>query len=161
MTNLNIKRDEKKRKIWSHVRNKWLVETPEETVRQQYLLVLVNDYGFSLDQIDEELNLMGRGSASARADFVIWRTVKDKADSNAPFIVVECKSDNVTIKPHDYSQGENYARRGQLKCLVPTSLPPCGTHARPHRRRPVRCLTTRRARSGNSRCRCRCRRGAA
>lgn len=107
---LAIKRDEKKGKIWSHVRGKWLVETPEETVRQEYLLILVNDYGFSLDQIDEELNITGRGSGSARADFVIWRTAKDKAQSNAPFIVVECKSDNVTIKQQDYSQGENYAR---------------------------------------------------
>ncbi len=107
---LEIKRDEKKGKIWSHIRNKWLLETPEETVRQEYLLILVNDYGFSLDQIDEELNITGRGSGSARADFVIWRTAKDKAQSNAPFIVVECKSDNVTIKQYDYSQGENYAR---------------------------------------------------
>jgi len=110
MSDLQIKRDEKKGKIWSHVRSKWLVETPEETVRQDYLLVLVNEYGFSLDQIAEELDLTGRGSASARADFVIWRTVQDKADDNAPFIIVECKSDNVTIKPHDYGQGENYAR---------------------------------------------------
>ncbi|WP_456417377.1 N-6 DNA methylase [Thiolapillus sp.] len=86
------------------------METPEETVRQNYLLILVNEYGFSLDQIAEELDLTGRGSASARADFVIWRTEQDKADDNAPFIIVECKSDNVTIKPQDYSQGENYAR---------------------------------------------------
>lgn len=107
---LEIKRDINKRKIWSHLRSKWLVETPEETVRQEYLLVLVNEYSFSLDQIAEELDLTGRGSASARADFVIWRTVKDKADDNAPFIVIECKSDNVTIKSQDYSQGENYAR---------------------------------------------------
>lgn len=110
MSELLIKRDEKKAKIWSHVRSKWLVETPEETVRQEYLLILVNEYGFSIDQIAEELDLTGRGSASARADFVIWRTTKDKADDNAPFIIVECKSNNVTIKPHDYSQGENYSR---------------------------------------------------
>lgn len=107
---LAIKRDEKKGKIWSHIRGKWLAETPEETVRQEYLLILVNDYEFSLDQIDEELNVTGRGSGAARADFVIWRTAKDKAQSNAPFIVVECKSDNVTIKQQDYGQGENYAR---------------------------------------------------
>jgi type I restriction enzyme M protein len=110
MSTLDLKRDEKKRKIWSHVRNKWLVETPEETVRQEYLMILVNEYGFALDQIGEEMDLTGRGSASARADFVIWRTVQDKTDDNAPFIIVECKSDNVTIKPHDYGQGENYAR---------------------------------------------------
>lgn len=110
MNELEIKRDEKRRKIWSHVRRKWLVETPEETVRQEYLLVLINEYGFSLDQIAEEVNLAGRGSASARADFVLWRTVRDKVDENSPFIIVECKSDNVAIKQQDYTQGENYAR---------------------------------------------------
>ena len=97
-------------KIWSYIRNKWLNETPEETVRQEYLCILVNEYGFSLDQIDEELEVTGRGSGHARADFVIWRTVKDKADSKNPLIIVECKSDNVTIKPDDYGQGDNYSR---------------------------------------------------
>lgn len=110
MSNLDLKRDNKKGKIWSHVRSKWLIETPEETVRQEYLLVLVNEYGFTLDQIAEEQELTGRGSARARADFVIWRTPQDKAEDNPPFIIVECKSDNVTIKPIDYAQGENYAR---------------------------------------------------
>lgn len=110
MSNLEIKRDKLKGKIWSHIRKKWLVETPEESVRQKYLLILVNDYNFSIDQIAEELDLTGRGSAGARADFVIWRTVQDKVSDNAPFIIVECKSDNITIKPQDYSQGENYAR---------------------------------------------------
>ncbi|WP_207062472.1 N-6 DNA methylase [Motiliproteus sp. SC1-56] len=110
MTVLSIRRNEESGKIWSHVRSKWLVETPEETVRQEYLLVLVNEYGFALDQIAEEMDLTGRGSASARADFVLWRTPQDKSDDNAPFIIVECKSDNVTINPKDYDQGENYAR---------------------------------------------------
>ena len=81
MSNLKIKRDERKRKIWSHVRNRWLVETPEETVRQHYLLILVNEYGFRLDQIAEERDLSGPGSRSARADFVIsdirTRNVRD------------------------------------------------------------------------------------
>ena len=60
------------------------METPEETVRQEYLCVLVNEYGFNLDQMDEELEVTGRGSGHARADFVIWRTVKDKADNKKP-----------------------------------------------------------------------------
>ena len=110
MSALKIKRDKAKGKIWSHIRSKWLVETPEETVRQDYLSILINEYGFMPAQVAEELDLTGPGSASARADFVIWRTEQDKADENAPFIIVECKSDNVTIKAQDYSQGENYAR---------------------------------------------------
>ena len=42
--------------IWSHIRNKYLVETPEERVRQTYLVTLVNEYGYTLDQIDEEVS---------------------------------------------------------------------------------------------------------
>src|ERR1035438_9395302 len=71
---LSVRRE--KGKVWSHIRKKWLVETPEETVRQEYLCTLVNEYGFSLDQMDEELEVTGRGSGHARADFVIWRTEK-------------------------------------------------------------------------------------
>ena len=110
MSALKTRKNEEKGLIWSHVRGKWLVETPEEAVRQQYLLTLCNEYEFALEQMAEEMELTGRGSASARADFVIWRTVADKGEQNAPFIIVECKSDNVTVKQDDYHQGENYAR---------------------------------------------------
>lgn len=42
-------------KILSSVRKKWLVETPEEYVRQEYLLVLFHEYGYCLEQIAEEV----------------------------------------------------------------------------------------------------------
>jgi type I restriction enzyme M protein len=107
-----------KGKLWSYIRKKWLVETPEETIRQEYLCILVNEYGFSLDQIDEEREVTGRGSGRARADFVIWRTVRDKADNRSPLIIVECKSDNVTIKAEDYAQGDNYSRLTNARFFV-------------------------------------------
>ncbi len=97
-------------KIYSPLRKMYLVEQPEERVRQEYLCTLVNEYGYPLEQMAEELELTGRGSAHARADFVIWRTAQDKADKKRPLIVIECKSDNVTISEKDYQQGENYAR---------------------------------------------------
>ena len=55
------------------------------------------------------------GDRGARADLVMWRTARDKADRKAPLIVVECKADNVTIKAPDYAQGEAYA----LYCNAP------------------------------------------
>lgn len=96
--------------IFSPVRQKWLPLTPEERVRQEYLKILIQEYGYDLSQFAEEINVTGRGSAQARADFAIWRTIKDKLDDKPPFIIVECKSDNVAIKAKDYAQGENYAR---------------------------------------------------
>ena len=97
-------------KIWSHVRQKWLIETPEERVRQEYLLVLLHEYSYSLEQIAEEEEVTGRGSGKARADFVIWRSAQDKTERKPPLIIVECKSDNVTIQAEDYAQGDHYAR---------------------------------------------------
>lgn len=41
-------------KIYSPLRDKWLVLTPEEQVRQNYICRLVNVYGYSLEQMDEE-----------------------------------------------------------------------------------------------------------
>lgn len=73
--------------IYSHVRKKWLNETPEEAVRQEYLCVLVNGYGFSLEQIDEEVSLPGEcGNKHARADFVIWRTAREKREGDTKTI---------------------------------------------------------------------------
>ncbi len=109
METIEVRRN-REGQIYSHIRKKWLVETPEERVRQEYLAYLVNEYGFSLDQISEEEELTGRGTGRARADFVIWRTIQEKSDRKAPLIVVECKSDSVTIRPQDYAQGDNYAR---------------------------------------------------
>ena len=97
----------------------WLTETPEERVRQEYLCTLVNEYGYALDQIAEEKDVTGhRGAGKARADFIIWRTPQDKTDRNSPLIMVECKSDNVTIKEADYYQGESYARQAGAPFFV-------------------------------------------
>lgn len=100
----------RKNQVFSPVRQKWVQLTPEERVRQEYLKVLENEYGYAIDQIAEEEEVTGRGSGHARADFVIWRNIQDRSDKKNPLIIVECKADNVTIKPDDYSQGDNYAR---------------------------------------------------
>ena len=104
--------------VYSLIRKRWLQLTPEEKVRQEYLRILVNEYGYALDQMDEELEVTGRGSGHARADFVIWRTTQDKLDGKNPLIAVECKADNITIKPADYGQGDNYARLTGAKFFV-------------------------------------------
>src|SRR5690348_1096479 len=106
---LAVRHDPTKRRIWSHIRQAWFVDFPEEIVRQHFVCRLVNEYGFVLEQMAEELEVQ-RGRESAEADIVIWRTAKDKADAKTPLIVGECKSDNVAITAKDYGQGESYAR---------------------------------------------------
>jgi len=81
--------------------------------------MLVNDYGFSLEQIDEEVTLPGsRGNKNARADFVIWRTIQDRKAGDTALIVVECKADNVAIDQKTYQQGANYANNERVKFFV-------------------------------------------
>ncbi len=103
--------------------NKWLVAKPEEKVRQRYICVLVNEYGYSLDQMAQELkvNHSRRGQGKARADIVIWKNKKDKDDKKAAFIVVECKAENVKIRVEDYYQGYNYASWAHAEFFVTTN----------------------------------------
>ncbi|MCM3392575.1 N-6 DNA methylase [Cytobacillus oceanisediminis] len=105
-------------KIFSHARNKWLVLTPEEMVRQEYLIQLINIYGYNLDQIDEEVETTGRGSGGARADFIIWKSADDKKSKKSPLIIVECKAENITLDDSVSLQGELYARQTNAPFFV-------------------------------------------
>jgi type I restriction enzyme M protein len=104
--------------VYSLVRKTWVQLTPEERVRQEFLLVLLNEYSYSLDKIDEETPVTGRGSAQARADFLIWRTPEAKQRQEHALIVIECKADNVTISLKDYVQGANYAQYEHARFFV-------------------------------------------
>ena len=96
MSTLKIKRENGK--IFCPLADSWHIETPEEKVRQEYIKILVEDYGYSLDQMAQEIkvNNSQRGQGKARADIVIWKSKQDKIESKAAFIVVECKAENVS-----------------------------------------------------------------
>lgn len=113
----------KDNKIYSFIRDSWLNFTPEEKVRQQYVAKLVNFYGYSLDQMAEELkvNNSRRGQGKARADIVIWKSKKEKKDKKSAFVVVECKAEKITIKKEDYYQGANYAAWAGASFFVTTN----------------------------------------
>lgn len=110
-------------KIFVPLTGKWHIETPEELVRQNYICKLVNEYGYSLDQMTQEIKLTSssRGTGGARADIVIWASAQDKINEKSPMIVVECKAQNITIKEEDYFQGQNYAYFSGAKFLVTTN----------------------------------------
>ena len=121
MSTLEIKRDNGK--IFCPLTGSWHIETPEEKVRQEYIKILVEDYGYSLDQMAQEIkvNNSQRGQGKARADIVIWKSKKDKLESKAAFIVVECKAENVRIREEDYYQGYNYASWAGASFFVTTN----------------------------------------
>ncbi len=114
---------EKDGKIYCPLKKAWHVSTPEERVRQYYIAILANKYGYSLEQMDQELkvNNSKRGQGKARADIVIWKSEQDKKDKKAAFIVVECKAENVKIRVEDYYQGFNYASWAHADFFVTTN----------------------------------------
>jgi len=121
MSKLEIKRENGK--IYCPLTDSYHILTPEEKVRQEYIAKLVNEYGYSLDQMAQEIkvNNSQRGQGKARADIVIWRSKKDKDASKAAFIVVECKAENVRIREEDYYQGYNYASWAGASFFVTTN----------------------------------------
>ena len=114
---------EKDGKIYCSLKKAWHVSTPEERVRQYYIAILANKYGYSLKQMEQELkvNNSKRGQGKARADIVIWKNEQDKKDKKAAFIVVECKAENVKVRVEDYYQGFNYASWAHAEFFVTTN----------------------------------------
>ena len=121
MSKLEIQ--EKDGRIYCPLVDKWLVAKPEERVRQRYICTLVNEYGYSLDQMGQEIKVNNsyRGQGKARADIVIWKSKEDKDAKKAAFIVVECKAENVKIRAEDYYQGFNYASWAHADFFVTTN----------------------------------------
>lgn len=111
-------------KIFAPLKNKYLFLTPEEKVRQEFIILLVNRYGFSLAQMEQEVqvNNSKRGQGKARADIIIWESAEARAKRRKPVIVVECKAEHVSIRQEDYYQGFNYASWAGAKFFVTTNL---------------------------------------
>lgn len=111
-------------KIFAPLKNKDLVLTPEERVRQEYICRLVDNYGYSLGQMAQEVqvNNSHRGQGKARADIVIWKSETDKKEETSAIIVVECKAEYITIREEDYFQGYNYAAWAGADFFVTTNL---------------------------------------
>lgn len=114
----------KDNKIFALLKDKWLVNKPEEEVRQKYICRLIDSYGYSKDQMDQEIQVSNsqRGQGAARADIVVWRSLEDKDNKKYPLIVVECKAESVTIRKEDYYQGMNYASWAHADFFVTTNL---------------------------------------
>lgn len=120
---MEIKYRNNNKEIFAPLKNVWLVATPEETIRQKTICRLVNEYGYELQQMEQELSVSSskRGNGSARADIVIWRNEAERKERKHAFIVVECKAENVKLIKEDFFQGLNYATWSKAKFFVITN----------------------------------------
>jgi type I restriction enzyme M protein len=111
-------------KIFAPLKNDWLILKPEEEVRQIFIQRLIDSYGYSLNQMAQEIqvNNAQRGQGRAMADIVVWKSEADKKNDNSPVIVVECKAEHIAIHEEDYFQGYNYASWAGAEFFVTTNL---------------------------------------
>lgn len=87
-SSIEIKKGDKKSvpHVRCLIRNKQIKLTPEEVVRQLFLMTLMEDYGYPASRIELEYSVTF-GTEKKRADICIF----DKDKNTAPYILVELK----------------------------------------------------------------------
>jgi hypothetical protein len=85
-----IKEENNKEYIFDEVRKRWIMLTPEEWVRQNFLqyLIQVKKYPASLIAVEKVIKL---GELKKRFDIVVYDVL------TKPWMIIECKEMNVTL----------------------------------------------------------------
>lgn len=104
--NLTIKLRNNSEEVFAELTNEWLVASAEEIVRQKFIHKLINDYGYQSEQISHGDKTDNQNNTNP--DILIWKSVQDKTNKAAPFIIVDCHA-TAHIKNTDYLEVENYA----------------------------------------------------
>ncbi len=114
----SIKKEGDREFIFCIIRKRWIILTPEEWVRQNFLLYLVEtlQYPSSLIAVEKQLML---GEIKKRFDLVVY----DK--NTKPFLIVECKEMNVTLTEVVLQQVLRYNTNLQAGFLVITNGSHC------------------------------------
>ena len=109
-----IKKDAGKEFIFDEVRKRWVMLTPEEWVRQNFLqyLVLIKKYPASLIAVEKEIEL---GEIKKRFDIVVY----DK--NHLPWMIIECKEMSVVLDKKVLDQILRYNISLQVPYLVITN----------------------------------------
>ena len=109
-----IKKERETEFIFDEVRKQWLVLTPEEWVRQNFLqyLIQVKKYPASLMAIEKEVKL---DELRMRADIVVYNK------SAKPWMIVECKEMNIKLDEKVLGQILRYHLSLSVSFLVITN----------------------------------------
>ncbi len=97
----SITRQGKQYEIFDGIRNKYVLLTPEEWVRQNFIAFLVHykKYPKTLIAIEKKLSL---NKMSVRPDIVVYNNM------GKPRVIVECKASNVKITQATFDQIAKY-----------------------------------------------------
>ena len=111
---LKLKTVEEKTHIFDVVRKKYLLLTPEEWVRQNFINYLNKEKNYPLGLIGVE-QMVKYNSLKTRADIVLYNT-EGKAN-----IIVECKSPEVKITQDTFYQIAKYNSQLKVQYLIVTN----------------------------------------
>jgi len=109
-----IKKEDDKEFIFDEVRKKWMVLTPEEWVRQNFLqyLIQVKKYPASLIAVEKEIAV---ADTRNRFDIVVYN--KD----HQPYMIVECKEMGVVLDKKTLDQVLRYNMNLKVSYLIITN----------------------------------------
>jgi hypothetical protein len=109
-----IKKENDKEFIFDEVRKRWVILTPEEWVRQNFLqyLIQVKEYPASLIAVEKEIKL---GELKKRFDIVVYDKLSE------PWMIIECKEMNVDLSKNVLDQVLRYNITMQVPYLVITN----------------------------------------
>ena len=110
----NIKFKEQRKYIFDLIRKKYVLLTPEEWVRQNFLKYLVEEkkYPASLIAVEKEFKL---NKLSKRSDVVVYNRLGQS------FLIVECKATTVKIDQKVFDQIARYNMKLNVEYLVVTN----------------------------------------
>jgi hypothetical protein len=110
----NIKEENGKQLIFDSFRKNWVALTPEEWVRQNFLMWLVTGLDYPAGRIAVETSLL-YNNMKKRADAVVY-------DQNGQSLVlIECKAPQVQITQKTFEQAASYNFRFQTRYLMLTN----------------------------------------
>lgn len=96
-----LKEEQQRTQIYDAFRNKFVILTPEEWVRQHVLHYLINNQKIAKNRIAVEYALKLNGQQK-RADILIF------GKSMEPLLIIECKSTDIKISPSIFDQAARY-----------------------------------------------------
>jgi len=100
--------------IFDYTRKKYLVNTPEEWVRQNFIIYLHTKKGYPINLMSTEKKTIINGM-NCRSDIVCYNR------NGKALLIVECKSQNIKITNNTFDQLINYQTSIQANYMIITN----------------------------------------
>jgi hypothetical protein len=100
--------------VFDPIRKKYVVNTPEEWVRQNFIQFLIQEkkYPASLIAVEKGIEL---GKVKKRCDIILYN------NEGEPIIIVECKAPSITISQDTFDQIARYNMTLKTDLLIVTN----------------------------------------